>query len=74
MFLCQHVATSLDGTDIACSGDSGAPVFIWHETDVPDAAIAGILFAGFDSQCSSAYAFSPIGGIKADLGQFDADD
>ena len=70
-FLCQYDANSLDTSPIACVGDSGAPVFFWHETIAPQAALAGILFAGTEAQCSSTYVFSPMLGIREDLGYFE---
>lgn len=70
-FLCQYDVSSADGTPIACVGDSGAPVFFWHETIMPNAAMAGILFAGTATPCSSTYVFSPMFGVRDDLGQFE---
>lgn len=70
-FLCQYEVRSDDGANIACVGDSGAPVFFWHETIMPTAALAGILFAGTEAQCSATYVFSPMSGVREDLGQFE---
>lgn len=70
-FLCQFEVESADGAAIACRGDSGAPVFFWHETLAPNAALAGLLFAGLDESCSSTYVVSPMSGIRQDLGQFE---
>ncbi len=70
-FLCQYVVNSVDGAPIACEGDSGAPVFFWHEDIMPNAAMAGILFAGTQAPCAPTYVFSPMSGIRQDLGEFD---
>jgi hypothetical protein len=70
-FLCQFEVESTNGTPIACRGDSGAPVFFWHETLAPNAALAGILFAGLDEPCSSSYVVSPMSGVRQDLGEFE---
>ena len=69
-FLCQYEAQSTDGTNIACQGDSGAPIFFFHETIWPFAAMAGTLLGGVTAPCSDTFIFSPMSGIREDLGEF----
>ncbi len=72
-FLCQFTAATMTDLDVSCPGDSGAPVFFWHETLAPNALLAGFLWGGFlesgtSSPCAPEYVFSPMSGVAADLG------
>jgi len=72
-FTCQFTAQSLTGTNVSCPGDSGGPVFFWHETLLPKALLAGFLWGGLrpsgvSSNCAPEYVFSPLSGVVADLG------
>ena len=60
--LCQvQVAALVDG------GDSGSPVF-WRKGGGPSVALLGILWGGSVDEADPSFTYSPLSGIRRDLG------
>ncbi len=63
MRLCQAmVAALVDG------GDSGSPVFSWDGGN--QATLLGILWGGSTDEANPEFAYSPLSGVKRELGNF----
>jgi hypothetical protein len=63
MRLCQTmVAALVDG------GDSGSPVFF--QEDGPNVTLLGILWGGSTDDANPEFAYSPLSGVKRELGNF----